>query len=80
RSAILEITLRGPEIASWRAVPVVLDGGVPKPVSGPDAALVEALLTGEVQSTPPPTPAPTPHARPTPAKAAAQPAAHGPSQ
>ncbi len=58
RSAVLQVTLRGPTVASWRAIPVVLDQGVPKPAPAPDAALVQALLAGDLQATPPPSPTP----------------------
>jgi len=79
-SAILQITLRGPAVASWHAVPVVLKGGVPFPAAGAEANLIQELLAGVVQAIPPPSPAPrTVVSRPGPASGAAAPAAaHGP--
>ncbi|MBV8170348.1 MAG: CapA family protein [Candidatus Eremiobacteraeota bacterium] len=59
RSAILQVTLRGPTVATWRAIPVVLERGVPKPAPAADGTLVEALLAGDAAATPPPTPAPS---------------------
>ncbi len=84
RSAVLEISLHGPIVTSWRAVPMLLEQGVPQPATGADAAYIQQLLSGEAASIPPTTPAPpvvraagpghghdiaTPH-----------PAAHGPPQ
>ena len=74
QSAILEITLRDGAVASWRAVPVRLQGGVPMPVSGAVAAEVGRVLAGEEAIAPMPPPRPAP-ARPAGAKAAVQ---HGP--
>ncbi|HME81679.1 MAG TPA: CapA family protein [Candidatus Eremiobacteraceae bacterium] len=80
-SAILQITLRGPTVASWHAIPVVLKGGVPVPAAGADATLIQQLLAGVVQATPPASPAPrTLVSRPGPPPGAPQAAAHGPPQ
>lgn len=76
-SAILEVTLRDGVVASWRAVPVSLQGGVPVPADAAIAAEVGRVLAGEESiAPPPPRPAPVPvPAIPVGAKAAVQ---HGP--
>jgi poly-gamma-glutamate synthesis protein (capsule biosynthesis protein) len=84
RSAVLEISLHGSTVSSWRAVPMLLEQGVPRPAAGPDAAYIQQLLSGQAASIPPATPAPPVARAPAPAHghdlAAQHPAAHGPPQ